>query len=188
MKVLKVLYVLLCAAVVILSLVMFSMVGLLDSNVSNEESDEYFEPKSFTVGDVSITLDESFEKQYYDLSGNVFGRIKNDDTMVIVSKFDFDDYNGIEDWGTHKFATDVAQTGSYKTSVSWHDGIAYYEYDNVSGYYDDEESSHWWCFVFKTDGEFWTVDIGVPMEDMYSREEEVLEWADSIAVYGEVYY
>ena len=182
MKVLKVIYVIFCAAIVSLCVVMASMVGLFKTETKVEYDEEVF-PEPFTVNDVTITLDESFEKQYYDLSGNIYGRIENQDTSVIVSRFGFNDYNGIEDWDCEKFASDVQQEGSYITSVYTYNGLIYYQYDIVSGYYEDDNSSHWWCFVFKTGDEFWTVDIGVPLEDTEEREDQVLEWAESIEVY-----
>ena len=163
--------------VLIVAIVIGFLVGLLSGIMG--AMDEEAQPKTFTTGDITITLTDEFEEGTLDGYDAVW---ESWDMMVVVLQEPFDTLTEVmEDPATatvREFAELHRDSNEKTAPIETRNGLTRYCYE-----WENEENGvtyRYYTYLFKSDDSFWMVQFFLDAEDAAEYQDLIPQWAQSV--------
>lgn len=134
------------------------------------------EPKTFTQGDMSITLTDEFRKTEVDKWDVAY---KSRDVVVAIQCEDFYLYKDLSYYSPVQYAKEAIKNSEIDATVERGPGsLTYFVFSQRS----DESGITYRCFfyIYKTTDAFWIVEFCVPEGQVSRYEKTIAEWAGSV--------
>lgn len=159
------------------SIVVAVVVGVLIGTFSNW-LDTRVEPKTFTMDELSITLDTGFEE--YDVEG-FKGGLDSDHVGVLVTEESKAELKllGLEVNSLAEYGELLAELYEVESDVTTEQGITYFEYtwnDMVEGDY------HYVCTLYETTDSYWMVEFVTTADEAEEYRSKIFEWANGVTI------
>ena len=163
--------------VLIVAVVVGFLIGLLSGimGAMNEEA----QPKTFTTGDITITLTDDFDEGDIDGYDAVW---ESWEAMVVVLEEPFDTLTEVmEDpaAATVREFAELHRDSNEKTApIETEDGLTRYCYE-----WTDEESGvtyRYYTYLYKSADSFWMVQFFIDAEDAAEYQDLIPQWAQSV--------
>lgn len=140
---------------------------------------EEAEPKTFTAGDLSITLTDAFDEADWE---GFDGAWESWEVGVVVLEEPFDTLTEVMDDPATATVQEFAQlhrdTNSITASIETKDGLTRYCYE-----WTNTEMGTTYCYYtyfYKSDASFWMVQFWLDEEDAAEYEDVIPRWAQSV--------
>ena len=134
------------------------------------------EPKTFTQGDMSITLTDEFRKTEIDMWDAAY---KTTDVVVAVKCEDFYLYKDLRYYSPVQYAKEAIRNSGINSTVERGPGsLTYFVFSEHSE--DRGVTYQFYCYIYKTTDAFWIVEFCVPAEQVSRYEKTIVEWARSV--------
>jgi len=136
---------------------------------------ELSSPKDFTVGDLSITLTDQFERT--SPMGNQTAAFLSDDKGVVFVKESFSEYTGLEFFTIDAYAQLSKEANpQINTALQQENGYTYYEYTaRVDG-----DKMCYITFYYKSDNAFWAITFFTMADHYQDARPQFFTWAKSV--------
>lgn len=155
----------LIAAVIIGLVIGFGSVLLEDAFVS---------PQDFTVHDMTITLDDSFQEEEYDALTRCFA---SGNVAVLTLEEPFSLAEGLEDYSLEQYGDLVIQSNNMADAqLKTENGVTYFTYtSDVSG-----TAYYYFATVHKGNDGFWLIQFATEEAQAEKYREDFFRWAASV--------
>lgn len=160
-------YCLILLGAVVVGVVAGIITGLLNAGASK--------PKTFTVGDMSITLTREFSEMDIDGFDAAYA---SSDVAVFVLIEPFVSAPGFENYTLKEYGELIMDVNNVQAQLETKDGLTYFKYDS---YIEEEgEQYSYVSFIFKADDAFWMVQFAVEQDRSSSYADRIIEWAGTV--------
>jgi len=137
-------------------------------------SEEYSEPKNFSVDGMSITLTDEFKESDVDGYAVVYESQK---AAVFVLKEKIPAGEGFEDYTLEQYAALVISTNNYgNPEIKTVDGLTFFEYT----FKDGDHTYVYISYAYKSSDSFWLVQFVVRDNAAEKFAPKIAEWAKSV--------
>lgn len=139
--------------------------------------DTDYQPKTFTYGDMSITLTGEFSETNIDGYSACY---ESYDNLVMVIKDDSSLFENFETYTLKQYGKDTLAYNEFDKSIQLkeEDGLTYFEYE-----YTDEETGDIYSYfvpLYKSDEAFWFFQFASFKEDYETCRDQFVEWANTV--------
>ena len=163
--------------VLIVAIVIGFLVGLLGGIMG--AMDEEAQPKTFTTGDITITLTDDFDEGTIEGYDAVW---ESWDMMVVVLQEPFDTLTEVmEDPATatvREFAELHRDSNEKTAPIETKNGLTRYCYEWLNE--ENGITYRYYTYLFKSDDSFWMVQFFIDAEDAAEYQDLIPQWAQSV--------
>ena len=134
------------------------------------------DPKTFTHEDMSITLTDKFEEVSVP---RYVAAYQTEYVEVFVSRQGFYQFSGLQNYTAKQYAKQLMGENRIESEVISKPGkITYFTYTRVNT--PKGLAYKYYCYVYKTNDAFWSIQFGVPKDEVIRYEDQINEWARSV--------